>query len=154
MYIKTIKCEDFNGDMQTYNLYFNLTKKELLKMDANIEGGMLNYLNKLRDEKNAKDMMNFIDILIDASYGVKSDDGKKFIKNDDVLDDFKSSPAYDEYYYQLLTAEGEADKFIDKVFPRDLMAQALDEIKKNPKLAEEAGINKADISGLIGESNE
>ena len=152
MYKKVIQCEDFDGNMQTYTMYFNLTKKELMKMDASFDGGILPFLDKLNKEKNPKDLMAFVDSLIDTAYGVKTD-SNKFIKSKEILDDFKASPQYDEYYYQMLTTEGEADEFIDRVFPRDLMAQALEELKKNPKMLEEAGFESADVSLLTNKSS-
>lgn len=155
MYKKVIQCEDFDGNMQTYTMYFNLTKKELLTLDALVEGGLINFLTKINEKKDPKDLIAFIDLLIDKSYGVKTD-SNQFKKSKEIVDDFKCSPAYDEYYYQLITSEGEADKFIDSVFPRDVMAQALDELKKNPKMLEEAGFKDVDTSIItkISENSE
>ena len=149
MYKATVTCENYDGEMQDYVMYFHLSKKELLKLDAEVEeeGGMLGMLTRIQKDKKPKELMKFLDLLIDSSYGMKTDNGK-FIKSVDILDDFKTSPAYDEYYFKLITVDGEADKFIDNVFPKDLMAQALEEIKKNPKILDDAGFSDEDISRI------
>ena len=53
---KTVKYEDFNGDMQEEELYFNITKTEATEMSVSERGGLDKVLIKIRDAKDEKEI--------------------------------------------------------------------------------------------------
>ena len=57
--------------------------------------------------------------ILKASYGVKSDDGKRLIKrNGELFEEFKETEAYNILYMELLGNEGKnAAEFIQKIIP-------------------------------------
>ena len=59
----------------------------------------------------------FKDLIIRA-YGVKSLDGKRFIKNDEVRDEFVQSEAYSELFMELATNAESASEFINGIIPQ------------------------------------
>ena len=70
--------------------------------------------------QQAQDIPRIIEIfkqLIHLSYGVKSPDGRKFMKSKEILDDFLATEAYSELYMELGTNDEKAAEFINGVVP-------------------------------------
>ena len=70
----------------------------------------------------------FKDLLI-RSYGVKTPDGRGFIKNEDVLNDFKYTQAFSDIYMELATDDKAASEFVNGIIPVSLAAEARKEMK-------------------------
>lgn len=117
MFKHVVKYEDFNGNPKERTLYFNLSKAELLKMELASENGLQEDLQKLVDSKDRQKIMETFDRIIALSYGEKSSDGQLFVKNQDVLNSFLQSPAYDEFVFDLLTKPGTAEAFVRGITP-------------------------------------
>lgn len=117
MYKKTITFEDYNGVTKTEDFFFNLTKTEIIKMERKTEGGMIDRLKKIINTKDTNGLMDFVEELINLSYGIKTPNGG-FRKNPTLTEDFISSPAYDELYMELMSTDDSLSNFIQGVFPR------------------------------------
>lgn len=117
MIAKTITYTDYNGNERTETYHFNLTAAELIEMGFTAGGGMDTILRQAVDTNDVKRLCEiFKDILI-KSYGVKSLDGKHFIKNQENIDDFIYSEAYSYIFTELATNPQAATDFINKVVP-------------------------------------
>lgn len=123
MFKKTITYEDYNGDQATGDFYFNLTKAELFEMEVSDEEGSLaqKLQNIVKSQDNKKILDTFKWIIMKA-YGVKSEDGKRFIKNDEVRREFEESAAYSELYFELMTDADAATEFVNALAPKGLEA--------------------------------
>ena len=108
---KTVKYYDFNGDEASETLYFNLTTTEVAKLSAGFGGDIEKYIKKITAAEDMNAMLTFIEKLILASYGVKSEDGKRFMKTAALREEFESSAVYAELFEQLLTNPEEAKAF-------------------------------------------
>lgn len=118
---KTIKYTDFDGETREEDFYFNLTKAELAQMRYSVSGGLEKRLTRIINSNNQPELIKVFCELIDLSYGVKSDDGRKFMKNASILEDFKSTEAYSQLFMQLASDEKFAEEFINGVLPSDLV---------------------------------
>lgn len=98
---KTVKYVNFNDIEVIEDYYFNLTTVELTRLQAKF-GDIAEYAKKLADSKNQEAMIQFIEDLIISSYGVKSANGRSFIKNAQVREEFEYSQAYAEIFEELL----------------------------------------------------
>lgn len=117
MYKKTVTYTDFDGNERTEDLYFNFSRAELIELEYSHPGGMSNYLeNIVNTHDTASIMANFKEIILGA-YGVKSPDGKRFIKNQTIREEFEESPAYDEILITLISDTDEMTKFINSIIP-------------------------------------
>lgn len=108
---KTVKYYDFNGDEANETLYFNLTTTEVAKLAAEFGGDIEKYIKKITAAEDMNAMLTFIEKLILASYGVKSEDGKRFMKTAALREEFESSAVYAELFEQLLMNPEEAKAF-------------------------------------------
>lgn len=117
---KTITFEDYNGETHKEDFYFNLTKAEVLEMETIVKGGLSTILKHIVETDDTTEMVNMFKEIIHKAYGVKSADGKRFVKSNDVLEDFIYSAAYSELYMELATNENSAVEFINGIMPKGM----------------------------------
>lgn len=113
-----ITYTDYNGEERTEDFYFNLNKAEVMEMNLSANGAYGEYLQRIVDQRDGKSIAEEFKRLIVKSYGEKSDDGKRFVKNDDLAEAFTQTEAYSELYIQLATDPDAATKFIEGVLPK------------------------------------
>lgn len=114
---KTITYNDYNGVERTETYYFNLSKAEIAEMELSHDGGITELLKKIVEEKNGSQMIAFWKDFILRSYGEKSLDGKRFMKNQEIRDSFVSTEAYSELFMELATNTEAAINFVNGVLP-------------------------------------
>lgn len=91
-----VTYEDFDGNTQTETLYFNLNRMELISFQKRYGSeNMENYINKLIEEKQIEPMYDLLNDFVLTAYGVRSEDGKRFIKSEEIREEFKQSLAYE-----------------------------------------------------------
>lgn len=118
---KTITYTDYNGTERTEDFYFNLSKAELVMMENSVIGGMKQRLEKIVKSQNNVEIMEVFKDLISRSYGVKSDDGKRFMKSKDLTEEFEQTEAYSELVIGLLSDPDEASRFIKAILPNGML---------------------------------
>lgn len=120
---ETITYVDYNGNERTEDLYFNLTKAEIMKMEMSTKGGLAEMIQRVVQAQDQTAIIAIFEDLIHKSYGVKTPDGKGFRKTQADLDEFISTPAYSELFMKLATDADAASKFINGVVPADMAKQ-------------------------------
>lgn len=127
---RNIKYTDFNGQEQHEVFYFNLTKAELVELEASYSGGLEDTIKAISESQDIKTLIGIFKELILMAYGEKSADGKQFVKTDDIRQSFASTAAYSELFMQLATDEKAAIEFIQGILPADMV----EEVKKQMPL--------------------
>ncbi len=117
---KTMTTVDFGGTTRTEDYYFNLTESEILEMQLNTEGGLAAMAKRIMDAKSQLELVALFKTLICKSYGVLSPDGRKFIKNQAVLDDFMATQAYSDLYMELAQNAEKAADFFNNILPESV----------------------------------
>ena len=120
MFKKKITYTDYNGQERTEDFYFNLSKSELIMLESSTPGGYTAMLQRIIDSKDNTQLMKIFTDLIKMSYGVKSDDGKHFIKNDQVVEDFLNSAAFDQMFTEFFPDENAASNFAKGIIPQEI----------------------------------
>lgn len=120
---KTIKYTDYNGVERTEDFYFNLNKAEIMEMQLTTVGGLDAYLKKIISTQDVPTLMRIFKDLVLKSYGVKSDDGRRFIKNDQLREEFEQTEAYSILYMELSTDAEAAAAFVNGIIPADVAKQ-------------------------------
>lgn len=124
MFVKEIRYTDYNGIDRSEKFYFNLNKSELTEMDLTTAGGMKSFIERITNTQDQAELIKLFKELILKAYGQKSDDGKRFIKSDELRNEFSQTMAYDTYFMLLSTNENEAIKFVNGIMPADVLAEA------------------------------
>jgi len=91
-----VKYEDFDGNIQDETLYFNLSRMELVALQARYgKEDMAKYIETLIENKDLEKMYELLNDIVLTAYGVRSEDGKRFIKNEQIREEFLQSLAYE-----------------------------------------------------------
>lgn len=118
MFKETITYTDYNGTTRSEDLYFNINEAEMILLDNSTPGGLHNKLEAIAKTMDNVQIMNYFMLLIDKSYGVKSDDGKRFVKSPELVEEFKQTEAFNIFFMKLIEEEGYADKFVAGILPK------------------------------------
>ena len=114
---KTVTYTDYNGVERTEDFYFNLTKAEVAEMELSTDGGLEAMIRRVVAEKNNKAIVKIFKELVLKSYGEKSPDGKRFVKNDAVREAFSQTEAYSDIFMELATDADAAAAFVNGIIP-------------------------------------
>lgn len=117
---KRIKFEDFNGEEREEDFYFNLTKTELVKWELGTTGGLQSLIRKIVDTKDSGALLKIFDDIIGMAYGVRSDDGKRFIKSKELTDEFRQTNAYDEMFIEFMQNPDNYNEFLKAIIPAEV----------------------------------
>lgn len=117
---KTVTYQNFNDEPVTEDHYFHLSKAELVEMEVEYEGGLAKKLEEIVEAEDGKAIMAMFKKLLLDSYGVKSPDGKSFMKNPDLRENFASTEAYSTIFMELVTDAGAAADFVNGIIPKGL----------------------------------
>lgn len=117
---KTVTYVDYDGNERTETLHFNLTRAELAEMELATPGGLQARMTRIVNEKDTNKLIQLIKDFIVKSYGVKSDDGKKFIKSEELTRDFMQTEAYSSVFMEMVTDEKALGLFLLGIVPKDL----------------------------------
>ena len=134
MITRTIPYTDYNGIQRKEKFYFDLTQFEATEIAVELPDGIVEELSEdgtnqqqtaihLMEKLGRKGVMDFIKKIVLKSYGVKSTDGRRFIKSEELSTEFSQTPAFSAFMMKLMTDDKEASSFINGVIPAELAAQ-------------------------------
>ena len=124
----TVQFENFDGETITEDLYFHLNIKELQDME-NWDVPLTQRIAKLTKTEDGKEAFELMRDIVEAAYGERSEDGKRFVKNPEVLKNFTEGLAYDEVIIKFIDGSTDLGKFIEGLLPKKVFELA----KKNTK---------------------
>lgn len=129
---KTITYRDYNDEERMEDYYFNLSRAELVMMEASRPGGMRAYYERIVQAKDNVAIMECFKELIHNSIGHKSDDGKRFVKSEEFATAFEQSEAYSELIVELLSDAETALAFVNGIFPKSVSEKLAKEMPAIP----------------------
>lgn len=115
---KTITYTDYDGNKRTEDFYFNISKAELTELQFSVKGGLKNILEKAVQEKDGPTIMQLSKEIVLKAYGVKSNDGRRFMKSEEITKEFAETEAYVNLFMELATDEKAAIAFAEGVMPK------------------------------------
>lgn len=118
MLTKTITYMDFNGNQRTETFHFNLTKAECIELELSTAGGIEKTIKKIVAETDIKRIAELFKGIVLKAFGIKSDDGKRFIKSDEISADFSHTEAYSELFIELISDPDATAAFINGIIPQ------------------------------------
>lgn len=128
---KIITYTDYNNVERTEPFYFNLSKAELMEMELGVTGGMTEMLDKIIAAKDAPSLMKTFKEMIMKAYGVKSDDGKRLIKSEELSIAFTQTEAYSVLFMELITDDKAAADFVNGIIPNEIKDKVADQTAQN-----------------------
>ena len=128
---KIITYTDYNGVERTEPFYFNLSKAELMEMELGVTGGMTEMLDKIIAAKDAPSLMKTFKEMIMKSYGIKSDDGKRLIKSEELSIAFTQTEGYSVLFMELITDDKAAADFVNGIIPNEIQTEVAAQTAQN-----------------------
>lgn len=121
MHKETIKFVDYEGVERIEEHLFNMNKAELTKwLTTTGEATLDKVLLRLTKERNGKAIIEIFENLLRTCYGKKSDDGRKFIKSEEIWNDFYQTEAYSNLFMQLIGDAKKTTEFIKDTLPKEV----------------------------------
>ena len=114
---KTITYTDYNGVERKEDFYFNLAKAEIMEMEMSISGGLTEMINRIVAAQDAPAIVKIFKELVLKAYGIKSPDGKRFIKSEELATEFAQTEAYSQLFMELATDADAASAFVNGIVP-------------------------------------
>lgn len=120
MFKVTETYTDYNGVERTEDFHFNLNKAELMEMELSTTGGLAETINRIVAAQDGPAIIKIFKDLVLKAYGVKSEDGKRFKKSDELREAFVETEAYSQIFMRLATDADAAAKFVNGIMPADV----------------------------------
>lgn len=131
---KTIKYTDFDGNPQSKDAYFNLTRTEALEISAEFGGDFEAEVAKIVAQDDAYKMITILKRIILKAYGERDNSGQRFIKSERLSAEFEQTAAYDQLFMDLLADPENMKTFISQVIAQAMkQAQAANAQKEASK---------------------
>ena len=122
---KTITYKDlFTEEEVTDDFFFHLSKAELVELELSHKDGLSEALQRIIAAEDGKGIVTEFKKIILMSYGKRSEDGKRFVKNANVREEFESSEAYSTLFMELVTNTDSAIEFINGIIPQGMAEEA------------------------------
>lgn len=99
---KKVTYTNYNGEVVNEDVYFNLTSMELVKMEAKYEMSIPDKIKEVTDTNDYEGIIALFEDLLLTAYGVKSEDGRRFVKDKEATKEFEDSIAYAEIFEQII----------------------------------------------------
>ena len=110
---KHVKYQGFDGEIIEEDLYFNLTRMDAIELSARYESkDLAAYMDEIVKNKDIVSLYRVLKDIVLLAYGVKSEDGKRFIKNETVKNDFEESLAFAQLIEDFHETESALSEFV------------------------------------------
>lgn len=122
MFTTTVEYENYEGKKIIKDLYFNLTKMELMEVQRKHNNDYPEYLRRVSvSNDNNKTFDAFKELLL-SSYGEVDPKTGKFLKTEEIRNSFEHSEEYSTFFMQMLENkdQGFVEKFLKAVMPKDI----------------------------------
>lgn len=122
-----VSYTDFHDEEATEELFFHLTKAEVIDLEIGTrkgEGSLSASLQRIIDTKDGEEMYRTFKHILTVSQGELSPDGKRHLKNDRTREEFLSSAAFSALIERMLEDTDFAIEFVLNILPRGLQEEA------------------------------
>lgn len=117
---KVINYVDFNNVARTEEYYFHMSETELMELEAGMGGGLSESVKQMIDTEDKAKLIRLVKKIILDSYGEKSLDGRSFIKNEELKNNFEQTAAFSKLFMEIATNDELANEFIRGIIPQHL----------------------------------
>jgi hypothetical protein len=114
---KTMTFENWDGEEVTETFWFHLTPAELAEMEFTMMGGLKQTLQDIVESMDTQQILEKFKLIVSKSIGIRSEDGKRFRKSEEITNDFMESAAYSPFFLELLQDSAFAATFFRGVMP-------------------------------------
>lgn len=140
MFSKEFEYTGYDGKPKKDTYWFNLSEAELYEIDLSSIRGFTGEMNKLLKEERTKEIVDAFKNIILGAVGVVSADGRKFLKSEEIREDFYRSKAYSQLFVELVSSGEKVAEFLRGAIPEEIRQRMdADENVGNEENAEGSG---------------
>ena len=127
---QTIEYTDFDDNQSVETVYFNLTKTELadnIYLKDTLEKIQRDIVDGTKRSLKTSEITQILELVktfMKLSYGVRSADGKRFIKTPEQWTEFTQTAIYDAFLFSLFETPNKALNFMSGILPQDMRSEA------------------------------
>ena len=152
MFSREFEYTGYDGQPKKDTYWFNLTEAELYEIDLSSIRGFTGEMTKLLKEERTKEIVDAFKSIILGAVGSVSADGRKFIKNEEIKEDFYRSKAYSQLFVELVSSGEKLAEFLKAAIPEEIRQKMEEEESKTEKAEEPAKI--AELPVLPGRTEQ
>ena len=108
---------DYNGLERTEDFYFNLSEAEVMEYEMSTAGGLVEMIKNIVAAQDAPTIIKIFKELVLKSYGIKSADGRRMEKSEEISTAFSQTEAYSMIFMELATDAEKAAEFVNGIIP-------------------------------------
>lgn len=120
MFSREFEYTGYDGKPKKDTYWFNLTEAELYEIDLSSVRGFTAQMNQLLKEERTKEIVDAFKGIILGAVGVISADGRKFIKSEEIKEDFYRSKAYSILFVELVSSGEKVAEFLKGAIPDEI----------------------------------
>lgn len=120
MFSREFEYTGYDGKPKKDTYWFNLTEAELYEIDLSSVRGFTAEMNQLLKEERTKEIVDAFKGIILSAVGVISADGRKFIKSEEIKEDFYRSKAYSMLFVELVSSGEKVAEFLKGAIPDEI----------------------------------
>lgn len=139
MFSREFEYTGYDGQPKKDTYWFNLSEAELYEIELSSIRGFTGEMTKLMKEERTKEIVEAFKGIILNSVGTISPDGRKFIKNEAIKEDFYRSKAYSQLFVELVSSGEKLAEFLKGAIPEEIRKNMEEKEAEAAKAAETAG---------------
>jgi hypothetical protein len=112
--------KDLDGNEVTDTFYFHLSPAELAELEMTTTGGFSDHLQNIVKSKNTSKIFLEFKEMLSKAIGRRSENGRQFVKNQEIQDEFFQSDAYTVLLLDWLAHPEKAVEAIQAILPANL----------------------------------
>ena len=116
---ETLTYVDYNGTERTEDFYFNLSRTEILDIESTLPNYSIeDWVSAVVATREYDKLWKLFGDLVKRSYGIKSADGRRFMKSEEITKEFSETEAYSALIEKFLTEPDYASNFFNALVAR------------------------------------
>lgn len=139
---KVIKFRDYDDNERETTAYFNLNESELAELIEEFGGrdSLTNLFANIKESGDGHRLTTFMRAIIKKAYGIKSGDGLRMKKTEEIWENFYQSEAYNEFFLGVMSSDAENANFLRNVVSKRLRPNVEEAIvKAKEELGDDGG---------------
>ena len=117
---RTFTYVGFDGKTYADTWGFYLSKADLIEINYGSWIGIDNLLKQLVNNKNGKEIVNIVKEVVLKAVGRPSTDGRRFVRNEEIRQEFYETDGYSQLMSELLTEPPKVIEFLTAVIPKEM----------------------------------
>lgn len=155
-----VQWKGFDGQPANRTVYFNLTRyeiahdMELETLEQRFKSFQENVIegdDRPMTPPEIREMLDIFKVLIKHAFGVRSQDGKRFSKNEGVWDEFVDTGCFDAFIFYMFEDAARANAFMTGIWPEEMQEAAAKIRAERPEVHAVPDIQEAD--GAAGDQS-